>query len=186
MPATGDSVGAATTVAGPVLEVQAADAASARAMAGGRSDRIDMVMSSRVLRLAVLASFVALARLQLAAQGDGVGSSYVKYKYQIPMRDGVKLYTAVYQPKDGSTRYPIMLERTPYGVAPYGVDRFPAALGPSDLFQKDGYIFVVPGRARTLHVRRRVGRDAATRSRPSGVPPTSTKAPTPTTPSSGC
>ncbi len=58
------------------------------------------------------------------------------------MRDGVKLFTSVYVPKDRSTTYPIMLNRTPYSVGPYGVDNYRAALGPSDHFMKDGFIFV--------------------------------------------
>jgi hypothetical protein len=45
---------------------------------------------------------------------------YTKYEYIIPMRDGVKLYVAVFAPKDQARRYPILLTRTPYGVKPYG------------------------------------------------------------------
>jgi len=68
-------------------------------------------------------------------------ATYTKYEYEIPMRDGVKLFTSVYVPKDRSTTYPIMLNRTPYSVGPYGVDNYRAALGPSDHFMKDGFIF---------------------------------------------
>jgi len=66
---------------------------------------------------------------------------YTKYEFQIPMRDGVKLFTAVYVPKDRQQSYPILLNRTPYSVGPYGVDNYRAALGPSEHFQKDGFIF---------------------------------------------
>src|ERR1700751_3627908 len=66
---------------------------------------------------------------------------YTKYEYRIPMRDGARLFTAVYVPKDASKRYPILLTRTPYDVAPYGVDRYKADLGPSPVFGKAGYIF---------------------------------------------
>src|SRR5438128_230126 len=55
---------------------------------------------------------------------------YTKYEYMVPMRDGVKLLTAVYAPKDDSTPWPILLTRTPYGVGPYGVDRYPKPRGP--------------------------------------------------------
>ncbi len=34
------------------------------------------------------------------------------------------------------------MDRTPYSVAPYGEDQYPAHLGPSDEFEKSGYIFV--------------------------------------------
>ncbi len=73
---------------------------------------------------------------------DYVKANYTKYEYRIPMRDGVRLFTAVYVPKDQSQRYPIMLSRTPYGVEPYGTDSYKSDLGPSPLFGKDGYIVV--------------------------------------------
>ena len=73
-----------------------------------------------------------------------IRASYTKFEYRIPMRDGVKLFTAVYMPKDAtvSRTYPILLMRTPYGVGPYGVDIYPARLGPSELFARSKYIFV--------------------------------------------
>jgi len=58
------------------------------------------------------------------------------------MRDGVKLFTAIYAPKDQSQKYPIMLNRTPYSVSPYGADAYKDALGPSENFQKEKFIFV--------------------------------------------
>ena len=89
---------------------------------------------------------VLLATLQparLAAQGtDYIKSHYTKYEHQIPMRDGVRLFTSVYVPKDESQRYPIMLCRTPYSSQPYGADKYRSDLGPSALFGKDGYIVV--------------------------------------------
>ncbi len=70
-----------------------------------------------------------------------VKEGYTKYEYRIPMRDGVKLFTAVYVPKDDAQKYPILLNRTPYSVGPYGIDQYPERLGPSPLFQREGYIF---------------------------------------------
>jgi putative CocE/NonD family hydrolase len=70
-----------------------------------------------------------------------VKAHYTKYEYRIPMRDGKKLFTAVYVPKDQSKPYPILLTRTPYSVRPYGVDQYKSDLGPSPLFGKSGYIF---------------------------------------------
>jgi putative CocE/NonD family hydrolase len=75
------------------------------------------------------------------AQGiDYVKSHYTKYEYRIPMRDGVRLFTAVYVPKDQGGRYPILLTRTPYGVQPYGEDAYKEDLGPSPAFGREGYI----------------------------------------------
>jgi putative CocE/NonD family hydrolase len=71
-----------------------------------------------------------------------VKEHYTKYEYQIPMRDGVHLFTSVYVPKDSSRAYPFLITRTPYSVAPYGVDQYRAHLGPSAEFDSAGYIFV--------------------------------------------
>ena len=79
-----------------------------------------------------------IARKQL----EYTRAHYTKYDYRIPMRDGIKLFTSVYVPKDDSQTYPILMQRTPYSVAPYGIDNYPTRLGPSDLFTKEGFIFV--------------------------------------------
>lgn len=60
----------------------------------------------------------------------------------IPMRDGTKLFTAIYMPKDTSEKYPFLMMRTPYSCAPYGEDKFRRSLGPNGLFAKEKYIFV--------------------------------------------
>ena len=78
---------------------------------------------------------------RLPAQAQYIRSNYFKSEFEIPMRDGVKLFTAVYAPMDASQPWPILLLRTPYSVAPYGPANFPAVLGPSELFVKEGFIF---------------------------------------------
>lgn len=79
----------------------------------------------------------------LPAQGlDYVKAHYTKTEHQIQMRDGVRLFTAVYSPKDTSRKYPILLTRTQSGIEPYGADQYHKNLGPSPLFGKEGYIFV--------------------------------------------
>jgi putative CocE/NonD family hydrolase len=94
-----------------------------------------------------LAIFLAAAQLALGQNTDNSQESYIrlhydKHEYQIPMRDGLKLFTSVFVPKDTSRKYPFLMKRTPYSVAPYGEDKYPASLGPSDLTAKAGYIFV--------------------------------------------
>jgi uncharacterized protein len=96
------------------------------------------------------ASFVLVAPIAdgqqpaaAAPAGEYVRAHYTKYEYRIPMRDGKRLFTAVYVPKDvAGGPYPFLMDRTPYNVAPYGEDNYPAHLGPSDEFEKGGYIFV--------------------------------------------
>src|SRR5438445_7928357 len=70
-----------------------------------------------------------------------VKEQYTKYEYRIPMRDGKRLFTAVYVPKLAG-KYPFLMMRTPYTVNPYGVDKYPGSLGPSNQFGREGYIFV--------------------------------------------
>ncbi|HUY34860.1 MAG TPA: CocE/NonD family hydrolase [Pirellulales bacterium] len=77
-----------------------------------------------------------------AAQGlEHVKANYTKYEFRIPMRDGKKLFTAVYVPKDELQSYPILMTRTPYSVGPYGADQYKNDLGPSPALGKEGYIF---------------------------------------------
>ena len=69
--------------------------------------------------------------------------NYTKTEVQIPMRDGMKLFAVVYSPKDQSVKYPILYNRTPYSVAPYGDEMgfsFRRGLFPQLL--REGYIFV--------------------------------------------
>ena len=97
--------------------------------------------------LAVLALPSALLRAQTASpetpKEDYVRAHYTKYELRIPMRDGKRLFTAVYVPKDAAAGpYPFLMDRTPYSVGPYGEDQYPRRLGPSEEFEKSGYIFV--------------------------------------------
>jgi putative CocE/NonD family hydrolase len=67
---------------------------------------------------------------------------YTKYEHMIPMRDGIKLHTSVFTPKDLSKTHPLLLKRTPYGSRPYGVNNFPSPSGPMRSYGREGYIFV--------------------------------------------
>ncbi len=91
---------------------------------------------------AVAAGCALLAQTAPKPPAFDVKAHYTKYEYKIPMRDGVHLFTAVYEPKDASHTYPILLNRTPYSIAPYGVDNYRERLGPSAKFDEAGYIFV--------------------------------------------
>ena len=95
-----------------------------------------------VLLLIAPAAWTIVAQQTAPPSVGKVREHYTKFEYRIPMRDGVRLFTAVYVPKDTSRTYPILLTRTPYSVAPYGADAYPDALGPSPEFENEGYIFV--------------------------------------------
>jgi putative CocE/NonD family hydrolase len=76
------------------------------------------------------------------AAADSIRAHYRKLEARIPMRDGIKLFTSIYIPRDTTAAWPIIMDRTPYGVAPYGADAYRAALGPSPRFAQEGFIFV--------------------------------------------
>ncbi|MFN2399386.1 MAG: CocE/NonD family hydrolase [Gemmatimonadaceae bacterium] len=71
-----------------------------------------------------------------------VKQRYLKRDYMVPMRDGVDLFTIIYTPRDTTRSYPIILFRTPYSIRPYEPDAYREVLGPSQEFDRDGYIFV--------------------------------------------
>ena len=117
---------------------------------------LDLVVRRRTFALvsvfSVLLSLAAGAAVRSQDSDDKQESKgaaqmrgqYTKYEFRIPMRDGAKLYTAVYVPKNSSPSktYPFLLMRTPYSVGPYGADNYPQSLGPAPSFAKDGFIFV--------------------------------------------
>jgi putative CocE/NonD family hydrolase len=90
----------------------------------------------------LLATGLLAQQPQAPSTADDVRARYTKYEFRVPMRDGVKLFTSVFVPKDTSQKYPFLITRTPYSVGPYGIDRYPASIGPSEHFQKEGFIFV--------------------------------------------
>jgi len=71
-----------------------------------------------------------------------VRSHYTKIERQITMRDGIKLFTSIYLPKDQSKKYPFLISRTPYTVAPYGQDKYKLSLGTFPALMREGFIFV--------------------------------------------
>jgi len=85
---------------------------------------------------------LAFAEIALSNEEYDVKSYYDKYEYRIPMRDGARLFTAVYSPKDRNRSYPFLMTRTPYSVGPYGSDNYRSPLGPHEGYAQKGYIFV--------------------------------------------
>lgn len=71
--------------------------------------------------------------------------NYVKKELYVPMRDGIKLFTAVYMPEDMSEKHPILMRRTPYSCAPYGEQNFPSNFWTRHwkYYARENYIFVV-------------------------------------------
>src|SRR5581483_3594804 len=96
-------------------------------------------------KLFAVASTFLVAALGLAPGAfaqDFVREHYTKTECRIPMRDGVKLFTAIYAPKDQNPPHPILMMRTPYSIAPYGATNYRSSIGPSGAFEKEGFIVV--------------------------------------------
>ena len=86
--------------------------------------------------------FVLLKSFAQEVNEEYIKSNYDKTEEYITMRDGVKLFTVIYTPKDQSQKYPILLNRTPYTVSPYGEDKYKSSLGNFPKMATEKYIFV--------------------------------------------
>ncbi len=101
------------------------------------------ILSNIPSRNAVIPIFFLLTISHLWAQERyDAKVNYDKTEYMVTMRDGIKLYTQVYTPKDKTEKYPILLFRTPYSVRYYGSNHFRQVLGPNEAYAKEGFIFV--------------------------------------------
>lgn len=105
------------------------------------------------IRSAALVALTAmlLASAGLAQEADSsttfIRTHYTKYEYRIPMRDGVRLFVSVYEPRPGEFKdhgpYPFLMTRTPYSCAPYGEDVLATGrFGVSEELARSGYNFV--------------------------------------------
>lgn len=84
---------------------------------------------------------------QTCAQTPASDTAYVREHYSkqevyIAVRDGTKLFTSVYTPKDTTGLYPLLMTRTPYSVAPYGEGAYLRRLHPNPLLAHEKFIFV--------------------------------------------
>lgn len=95
----------------------------------------------KILGLLLLISFTASAQEPDSAW---IRNNYIKKEVYIPMRDGVKLFTSVYMPKDTVTKHPVLITRTPYSCAPYGEVLWrPYWKSYMRTYFKEGYIIVL-------------------------------------------
>ena len=70
-------------------------------------------------------------------------NNYTKLEQYIPMRDGVKLFTSIYIPKDQSSKHPFLMTRTPYSCSPYGSDKYMAIWRSYKMaYARENFIFV--------------------------------------------
>jgi putative CocE/NonD family hydrolase len=98
-------------------------------------------------RVSAICHILLLTQMAADAQQAANDPAFVKNNYDkretyIPMRDGKKLYTVIYTPKDVSHPYPFLMMRTPYSAGPYGDSVYRTSLGPNRELQREKYIFV--------------------------------------------
>jgi len=96
------------------------------------------------LQLLILINLWSLLLIAQNADSIWIVNNYTKMERQITMRDGIKLFTSIYVPKDNSEDHPILITRTPYSCRPYGADKF---YNYWDTYQKayfrEGFIMVI-------------------------------------------
>lgn len=100
-----------------------------------------MKFSEKLIAFA-LCLFISLSAVGQTDKLYDVSQHYNKQEVYITMRDGIRLHTTIYSPKDTSTTYPILLNRTPYSSRPYGEDKFRSKIGPNEFLMKQGNIVV--------------------------------------------
>ncbi|WP_411894910.1 CocE/NonD family hydrolase [Winogradskyella sp. A2] len=109
-------------------------------------------MLKRILLIAVLAvtftsckkvkKSVTVGNVKIEIEDNYAKENYTKKEVMIEMRDGIKLHTTIYSPKDTSKDYPILMMRTPYSCRPYGEDEFKTKVGPNKYLMEEGNIMV--------------------------------------------
>jgi putative CocE/NonD family hydrolase len=90
----------------------------------------------------MISLFLSIPIFSQTAEDYKVKENYNKQEVYITMRDGVKLHTTIYSPKDTSKKYPVIMQRTPYSSQPYGEDQFRSKIGPNEYLMHEGNIFV--------------------------------------------
>jgi uncharacterized protein len=97
-----------------------------------------------ILKLAVFIFLpFSLSAQQVNQDSAYISDNYTKIERMITMRDGVRLFTAIYIPKNENEKYPFLMERTPYSCWPYGETHLPKRwIGPNRLLMSEKYIFV--------------------------------------------
>jgi uncharacterized protein len=94
-------------------------------------------------------SFIAFLSISFCSTAQEINETYFKEHYTkkevyITMRDGVKLFTAIYTPKDSLEKHPFLMTRTPYSCSPYGENKYAAIWsGYRAAYVKENYIFVM-------------------------------------------
>ena len=77
-------------------------------------------LSNFILFISFLCAINLTTQAQNIQEDSTLEKIYTKREVMIPMRDGIKLYTAIYEPKNNDKHHPILMHRSPYSCEPYG------------------------------------------------------------------
>jgi hypothetical protein len=92
----------------------------------------------------LLLAFIPFLAFAQTMDSTWIVNNYTKTELMVPMRDGIKLFTTIYAPKDNTEKHPILLERTPYSCAPYGANIYKSYWNsPRKYFLKENYILII-------------------------------------------
>ena len=106
-------------------------------------------MKMKKSHLLILITFIAIVKIAAQTQQPSlypfsmqqdsayVRENYNKMEYMVEMRDGIKLFTQVYAPKDTVAKHPILIQRTPYSCQPYGLDQYRRRIAPNPFMFKE-------------------------------------------------
>src|SRR5665647_1134668 len=92
----------------------------------------------------ILAILLALSSSVYSQTLEALKQKYDKQEVYITMRDGIKLFTSIYTPRNNSTTHPILLNRTPYDIEPGGKDSYNFFMQLYSRYTDDDYIMVYP------------------------------------------
>jgi hypothetical protein len=73
---------------------------------------------------------------------ESLKQKYDKREVYITMRDGIKLFTSIYTPKNNSSAHPVLLNRAPYDIEPGGPEGFNFFTQVYSRYTDDDYIMV--------------------------------------------
>ncbi len=98
----------------------------------------------RKLLLPLFLFSILVTSAQTDQDSAWIRDNYIKIEKYIPMRDGIKLFTSIYMPKDKSEKHPFLMNRTPYSCAPYGENNWRAFWGSHwKYYMRENYIIVI-------------------------------------------
>ena len=94
------------------------------------------------LKLSIIGTILAFSSYSYSQSSEGLKEKYDKQEVYISMRDGVKLFTSIYTPKNTSVAHPVLLNRTPYDIEPGGPKNFNFFMQLYERYTSEEYIMV--------------------------------------------